>query len=151
MLGRRLRDLAFGLTVVLALTLWSPTARGQVIMGGMYAGGGMPYGGYYAPPGNFAMGWGVPSYGSVRTYTTFASPYGAGYGYGYPAYGVLPGRYGVGLWRQGFATPGYVYGGVYPAYRTYSVPYLTTPRTMVVGPPVGVYAPAYGPGSFYGW
>jgi hypothetical protein len=145
-----MRRIVAGLVLFVATCHMGGTAHGQVMVGGVIGSGPVRFGGYYAAPGNYAMGWGVPSYGSVQTYSTFASPYGVGYGFGYPPYGVLPGRYGVGLWRPGYAAPGYVYGGVYPAYRTYPVPYLAA-RPMVAGPPVGVYAPAYGPGSFYGW
>jgi hypothetical protein len=102
---------------------------------------------YFAAPGYYGMSFGSPSFGMTRTYTAFSSPYGAGYGYGYAPYGLLPGRYGVGLWRPGFVTPGYAYGASY--YRTFPVPYASTPP--MPPPPVGVYAPAFGPGSVYGW
>jgi len=101
---------------------------------------------YFAAPGSYGMMLGSPSYGSVRTYTEFSSPYGAGYGYGYAPYGLLPGRYGVGLWRPGFVAPGYAYGASYYSYRTFAVGNPVAPP-----PPVGVYAPAYGPPSQYGW
>jgi hypothetical protein len=81
-------------------------------------------------------------------YSSFASPYGGGYGYGYGPYGLLPGRYGVGLWRPGFVSPGYTYGAAYGGYRTFPVPYVA--GAPVATPPVGVYAPAYGPGA-YAW
>ena len=87
-----------------------------------------------------------------RTSTTFSSPFGAGYGYGYAPYGMLPGKYGVGLWRPGFVAPGYLYGASY--YRSVAVPPVTIPE-----PPIGDYAPGfgapspltYGPPSYYGW
>src|SRR6516164_747212 len=63
----------------------------------------------YAPPGLYGMAYGFPAYGVPRTYTEFSSPYGMGYGYGYPPATVLSGRYGVGLWRPGFIAPGYIY------------------------------------------
>src|SRR5438445_9289006 len=75
----------------------------------------------YAAPGHYAMAYGVPGYGSPRTYTEFSSPYGMGYGYGYAPYGLVPNRYGVGLWRPGIVAPGYIYGAAY--YRTIPVPY----------------------------
>jgi hypothetical protein len=96
----------------------------------------------YAAPGNFGMAYGSASYGVPRTYTAFSSPYGPGYGYGYAGASYLPGRYGVGLWRPGFAAPGYVYGSA--VYRTFPVPY----RPVTGGPvppPVGAYAPGFGP------
>ncbi len=101
---------------------------------------------YYAPPGSYGMMLGSPSYGSVRTYTEFSSPYGAGYNYGYAPNGLSPGRYGVGLWRPGFVAPGYTYGASYYSYRTFAVGNPGGPT-----PPVGVYAPAFGPTSVYGW
>lgn len=104
----------------------------------------------YDAPGSYGMMWGSPSYGSIRTYSEFSSPYGLGYGYGYAPYGYLPGRYGVGLWRPGFATGGYVFGAApYYGYRTYPVPYDPTGRTP--SPPVGAYAPGFGPPAYYGW
>ena len=89
------------------------------------------------------MAFGSASYGMPRTYTSFASPYGAGYGFGYAPYGLLPGRYGVGLWRPGFVTPGYVYGASY--YRSFPVPY----SSAVAAPtaPIVYYAPGFGPPS----
>ncbi len=95
-------------------------------------------------PNLYGTSWGVASYGVPRTYTTFASPYGVGYGYGYPNYGVLPGRFGVGLWRPGLETPGYVYGSAY-GYRTFPYPY--KPGGPMYGPSIGTYAPGFGPGQ----
>jgi len=101
------------------------------------------YNPYLRAPGNYGMAYGVPSFGTVRTYTEFSTPYrGGGYGYGYPPSAILPGRYGVGLWRPTTATPGYTFA---PArYRTFAVPYGTAAPT----PGVGYYAPAYGPPAF---
>jgi hypothetical protein len=100
--------------------------------------------GYLFAPGYYGMAYGSMSAGVPRTYTTFSSSYGPGYGYGYAPYGLLPGRYGVGLWRPGFVTPGYVFGASY--YRTYPVPYASGAEG---GPtaPVGLYAPGFGPPS----
>jgi hypothetical protein len=92
--------------------------------------------------GLYGTSWGMASFGVPRTYTTFSSPYGGGYGYGYPNYGFLPGRYGVGLWRAGFTSPGYVYGSA-NGYNTFPYPY--NPGGPRYGPPIGVYAPAFGP------
>jgi hypothetical protein len=69
-----------------------------------------------------------------------------GYGYGYPPYTIWTGRYGVGLWRPGFIAPGYIYGASY--YRTFTVPYGSL--SAGYAPPVGVYAPYFGPG-YFGW
>ncbi len=108
--------------------------------GGFYNGANSAYG----APGFYGMSYGVPSYGVPRTYTAFSSPYGLGYGYGYPPYGYMPGKYGVDLWRPGFTVPGYVYGGA-TAYRTF--PIVTWPVPSGFGPPVGTYAPGFGPSA----
>jgi hypothetical protein len=102
---------------------------------------------FFEAPGNYGMSFGSASYGLPRTYSEFASPYGAGFGYGYAPYGFLPGRFGVGLWRPGFVESGYVYGASF-SYRTFPVPYV--PGQPAVLPPVGIYAPAYGP-VYSGW
>lgn len=100
--------------------------------------------GYTDAPGYYGTGYGVPGYGSARTYSAFSSPYGAGYGYGYPPAQILPTRYGVGLWRPGIVTPGYVYGSSY--YRTFPVPY--RPMVPYSSPAFGNYAPGFGPPAF---
>lgn len=134
---RRLGALLLGMTMLAAAT----PARAQI--GGGVANSYTAYGisPYYAAPGHFGTMWGVPGYGSVRTYTAFSSPYGAGYGYGYAPYGLLPGPYGVRLWRPGFTAPGYVYGGSY--YNTWLAPY--QPSTAGFQAPIGLYAPYFGP------
>lgn len=100
---------------------------------------------YYAPPGNFGMMYGTPAYGMPRTYSVYSSSYGGGYAYGYGPGTYLPGKYGVGLWRPGLVAPGYVYGSGF--YQTYPVPY-----RPVQTPPVGYYAPGFGPPIMaYGW
>src|SRR5438105_14648924 len=123
------------LLIVAALLLIPAAARAQVAATGFSA----PYriNAYFAAPGYYGMAFGSPSVGVPRTYTTFASPYGPGYGYGYAPYGLLPGRYGVGLWRPGFVTPGYVYGASY--YRSFPVPYSST--VPAVTAPIRPYAP----------
>jgi len=121
--------------------------------GGIYTAATTPHGGidvgaaYYAAPGYYGMGYGVPSFGVPRTYSSYSSSYGPGYGYGYPPSSFLPGRYGVGLWRPGIVTPGYVYGASY--YRTFPVPY--RPLVSYYGPAVGYYAPGFGPPAFTAW
>jgi hypothetical protein len=117
---------------------------------GPYGGGTGAYYGfnpaYYRAPGYYGMAWGFPAYGFPRTYTAFSSPYGAGYRYGYGPYTYMWGRYGVGLWRPGFIAPGYAFGA--SSYRTFplNVPYGSlTPGNS---PPVGVYAPYFGPPAF---
>ena len=89
------------------------------------------------------MAYGSPSVGLTRTYTSFSTPYGMGYGAGYAPYGLLPGRYGVGLWRPGLVTPGYVYGASY--YRSFPVPYSSAVPAPTA--PIGYYAPGFGPPS----
>jgi hypothetical protein len=144
-----MRRLVAVLVVGFAMAALAAPARAQVAVGGFTSP--MRVNGYYAAPGLFGMAYGSPSVGMKRTYTEFASPYpGGGYGYGYAPYGMLPGRFGVGLWRPGFATDGYVYGASY-YYRTFPVPY--TPGVNTPTPPVGAYAPGLGPGlaSYYSW
>ena len=124
-----------------ALMTWSTDSLGQVVSTGpsparINAAVGMS--------DLYGTSWGVASYGVPRTYTTFSSPYGLGYGYGLPNYGVLPGRFGAGLWRPGLTTPGYTYGSAY-GYNTFPYPY--KPGGPKYGPPIGIYAPAFGPGQ----
>ena len=98
----------------------------------------------YSAPGNFGMAWGFPSYGLARTYSNFSSPFGGvAYGYGLNPYGLVPGPYGATLWRPGFSVPGYSYGTGYYGYRTY--PIAVGPTSPIPGPPVGYYAPYFGP------
>jgi hypothetical protein len=141
--GRTMRRLLGVMIVGWALGLAPGSARAQV-----FSPVAVPYriNGYYAAPGYYGMSYGSPSYGMTRTYTSFSSPYGAGYGAGYAPYGLLPGRYGVGLWRPGFVTPGYLYGASY--YRSFPVAY---PNNGVYPPAVGVYAPGFGPAAPYAW
>jgi hypothetical protein len=100
---------------------------------------------FWEAPGRYGMAWGTPGFGTKRDWSSFSSPYGLGYGYGYAPSGYVPGRYGVGLWRPDLAGPGYRYGSAF--YSTFPYPY--TPTAPVA--PVGVYAPAFGPPSFTVW
>ena len=104
---------------------------------------------YYAAPGNYGMAWGSASYGMKRTYSEFSSPYGGGYGYGYGPSSILPGRHGLGLWRPGFDESSRLNGGP-NSYRTFAVPYVPGRTSSPPPPPVGVYAPGFGP-TFVGW
>jgi hypothetical protein len=113
---------------------------------------------YLGAPGLYGMSYGFASYGMPQTYTVFSAYPGPSYGSNYPPYGILPGRYGVGLWRPGFVAPGYVYGASYSyppssfSYRTFQLGYNPgVPVNGVAPPPVGVYAPYLGPRSVYGW
>lgn len=112
-----------------------------------YNGTGMYSGSYsvFGAPGYYGVAYGMASYGIPRTYTAFSSPYGAGYGYGYAPYAYMPGRFGAGLWQPGAGGGGYV--DSYSGYRTFSVPH----HPEVVPPPLGFYAPGYGPPANAGW
>jgi hypothetical protein len=114
---------------------------------------------YLGAPGLYGMSYGFASYGMPQTYSVFSAFPGPSYGKTLPPYGILPGRYGVGIWRPGFVAPGYVYGASYyypPAslsYRTFAVgtPADRAGSRLAPPPPVGVYAPALGPSTLYGW
>ncbi len=116
---------------------------------------------YLGAPGTYGMSYGFASYGMPQTYSVFSAYPGPSYGSTMPAYGIMPGRFGVGLWRPGFVTSGYTYGASYYQPSTY-VPNTAAYRTFVYGdpgratgrpapPPVGVYAPYLGPRTLYGW
>ena len=147
MMRRRLGGLLVATVLAVVVSATPAPARAQVPTGGVVVSPA-PYrlNPYFSPPGSYGMMLGSPSYGSVRTYSEFSSPYGAGYGYGYAPNGLVPGRYGVGLWRPGYVAPGYTYGASYYSYRTFAVGNPGAPT-----PPVGVYAPYYGPPTAYGW
>jgi hypothetical protein len=98
---------------------------------------------FFAAPGYYGMAWGTPSFGYPRTYSEFSSPYSSGFAAGYAPYGLLPGPFGVAMWRPGFSTPGYTYGASY--YSTFSYP----PDAAAPIAPVGAYAPSLGPGPYY--
>lgn len=130
-----------------------PTVNGLGPYTGTNAAGGATPNGVGIPPawvsapGNYGTAYGYPAFGYPRTYTTFSSPYGGGYGYGYEPYGYVSNRYGVGLWRPGYTVPGYSYRSSY--YWTYA-PAPIRPPVPAAFPPMGVYAPGFGPGAFYG-
>ena len=134
--------LLWGVIVGSALALAAGPAEAQVVVAG--AANPLRMNDYFAAPGSYGMSYGVPSYGLARSYSAFSSPFGAGYGYGYPPSGILPGPYGVGLWRPGFISPGYVYGASY--YQTFAVPYSAGSAGPL--PPIGLYAPGFGPPSW---
>jgi hypothetical protein len=138
-----MRRLLWALIVGSAMSMAPGAAPAQMMVPAV------PYrlNGFFAAPGYYGTSYGVPSYGLTRTYSVYASPFGAGYGSGYAPYGMLPGRYGVGLWRPGFVAPGYVYGASY--YQTYAVPYSATANVPL--PPIGLYAPGFGAAGYYGW
>ena len=151
-----------GLALVIGFGLAARDARAQAVVGGPYSSS-YRVSDYLGAPGLYGMSYGFASYGMPQTYTVFSAYPGPSYGSNYPPYSILPGRYGVGLWRPGFVAPGYVYGAPsfpYDSYASGSNSY----RTFAVGagagypvsysaspPPVGVYAPALGPRTLYGW
>jgi hypothetical protein len=139
-------DAMFRLLLIVVVGSVLPAFSGQAHGQTVIPNNSMPFrvGDYAGLPTLYGTSWGVASFGIPRTYTTFSSPYGAGYGYGYQnSYGVLPGRYGSGLWRPGFVAPGYTYGAAY-GYNTFPYPYKA--GGPMYGPSIGVYAPGFGPG-----
>ncbi|WP_422927315.1 hypothetical protein [Singulisphaera sp. PoT] len=139
--------LRIGFAALAAMILASASAEAQVV-----APSPVRLNPYLAAPGYYGTTYGTASYGMKRTYTEFSSPYGAGYGYGYAPYALVPGKFGVGLWRPGLVGPGYVYGAA--RYDTFAIPGAPAPA-----PPLGVYAPAFGapspptlaPPAYYSW
>ena len=153
MRGSSTRFLSFAFVAAIAVFgLVTPAAQAQVVPGGAYSPS-YRVSDWLGAPGNFGMSYGFASYGMPQTYSVFSAYPGPSYGTNYPPYGILPGRYGVGLWRPGYVTPGYVYGASY--YYPSSLQYRTFPvgsaYQSVSPPPVGVYAPALGPSTLYGW
>jgi len=158
---RRFRAMFLSAAVLAALSnvgLGAQQAKAQGMVTGPYSGS-YRVSEYLGAPGLYGMSYGFASYGMPQTYSVFSAYPGPSYGTTLPPYGVMPGRYGVGLWRPGFVAPGYVYGAsyYYPAssfsYRTFAVG--TGPgvggNRIASPPPVGVYARALGPSSLYGW
>ena len=147
------------LALMTGLGMSSREAKAQAMVGGPYSSS-YRVSDYLGAPGLYGMSYGFASYGMPQTYSVFSAYPGPSYGSNYPPYGIMPGRYGRGLWRSGFVAPGYVYGAAaypYDSYASGSNSY----RTFAVGagagypaaalPPVGVYAPALGPRTLYGW
>ena len=147
--GRAVRRLLIPGVLAGAVALWSG-GTGRACAQGPAPVVNNPY---YAAPGNYGTSFGSASYRMPRLYSEFSSPSGGGYGYGYAPARVLPGRYGIGLWRPTMAEGGYVYGAP-NSYRTFAVPYVRggvpTTGALPPAPPFGAYAPAFGPG-FAGW
>jgi hypothetical protein len=131
-------------------------ARAQAVVGGPYVSS-YRISSYFGAPATYGMSYGFASYGMPQTYSVFSAFPGPSYGTNFPPYGLLPGRFGVGLWRPGFAAPGYIYGATYYpsslSYRTFPLGYAAgAPVAQSYSPPpVGVYAPALGPSTLYGW
>ena len=153
---------AVAFAAVIVVGLGTQEAKAQAVVGGPYSSS-YRVSDYLGAPGLYGMSYGFASYGMPQTYTVFSAYPGPSYGSNYPPYGILPGRYGSGLWRPGLVAPGYVYGAAafpYDSYASGSYSY----RTFALGagsgypvnriaspPPVGVYAPALGPRTLYGW
>ena len=146
--GKQTAGILLAAAIVLGLTHREANAQGY---------GHSPYmasyrvSDYFAAPGWYGTSYGFASYGFPQTYSVFTAFPRSSYAANYPPYGLMPGRYGVGLWRPGYVAPGYVYGAsYYPSstfgYRTYPVMYGTAGRAMGPAPPFGYYATAYGPG-----
>jgi hypothetical protein len=102
------------------------------------------YAATYFAPGNYGMAWGSASYKVPRLDSAFSSPYGGGYGLGYPPTTVSANRFGAGLWRPSTGDRGYRFNA--GGYRTFPV----APDAILPVPPVGAYAPALGPAPV-GW
>jgi hypothetical protein len=99
---------------------------------------------YYQPPGVYGMAWGSASYGQPLGYSRFNSPFrGGGYGYGLKPYSLAPGPFGQGLWNPGAGAGDPRFG--FTGYRTFAAPgWPGTPP-----PPVGAFAPAFGPPAYH--
>lgn len=150
-----------GMVVIVGLAMGASEAKAQAMVGGPYSSS-YRVSDYLGAPGLYGMSYGFASYGMPQTYSVFSAYPGPSYGSNYPPYSVLPGRFGVGLWRPGFVAPGYVYGAPsYPydsyasgsnSYRTFAVSGTGYPVNQIASPPpVGIYAPALGPKTLYGW
>lgn len=143
------------LAVVCLLGMGTAEVKAQGPVGGGYSAS-YRVSNYLGSPGLYGMSYGYASYGMPQTYSVFSAMPGPSYGTTYPPYGLMPGKYGVGLWRPGFVAPGYVYGAsyYYPAssnsYRTFAVGNAAGTQGVPL-PPVGVYALALGPRTMYGW
>jgi hypothetical protein len=146
------------LAVVIALGLGVPPADAQAQQLVPDSGYMSSYrvSNYFIAPGWYGMSYGFASYGMPQTYSVYSAFPGPSSGSNFPPYGLLPGRFGVGLWRPGYLSAGYVYGAsYYPssdfAYRTFPLLLGAPSSSLAPPPPVGAYAPALGPASLYGW
>lgn len=143
------------LVIVIGLGVSAREAGAQVVAGSGYMTS-YRTSDYFIAPGWYGTSYGFASYGMPQTYSVFSAYPGPSYGTNYPPYGLLPGRFGVGLWRPGYVAPGYVYGAsYYPssgfAYRTFPLMYGAPSSSMAPPPSIGAYAPALGPAPLYGW
>ena len=147
-------------TTMIGLGWGCPEANAQAVVGGPYSSS-YRVSDYLGAPGLYGMSYGFASYGMPQTYSVFSAYPGPSYGSNFPPYGILPAKFGVALWRPGFVAPGYVYGSAaFPydsyasgsySYRTFGVGAGNSSNRAASPPPVGVYAPAFGPRTLYGW
>lgn len=147
-LSKRLGGAILAVAIVLGIT--APEADAQVGVGTPYMSS-YRVSDYFVGPGWYGTSYGFASYGFPQTYSVYSAFPASSYAANYPPYGLLPGRYGVGLWRPGYVAPGYVYGASYypssgMSYRTFPVMYGGAGRAMDPAPPIGYYAPTIGPG-----
>jgi hypothetical protein len=154
---RRISRQAMGIAgTVLLSAMFASEVSAQAVPNGGYAAS-YRVSDFIVAPGLYGTSYGFASYGMPQTYSVYSSMPGPSYGTNYPPYGLLPPKYGVGLWRPGYVAPGYVYGAsYYPSsfsYRTFPVVYGTglNASQIAPAPPMGVYAPALGPATLYGW
>ena len=134
-----MRQILRALVIGLAVAIGASHAQGQIKIGGPASANRIET--YYSAPGYYGTTYGVAGYGLRQTYSTFASPFGVGYGYGLPPTNFVPGSYGANLWKPGVTTNRRVLRN--PNYGTFAIP--SAPRGVPL-PPFGVYAPGFGPG-----
>ena len=91
-------------TAMIGLGWGAPEASAQAVVGGPYSSS-YRVSDYLGAPGLYGMSYGFASYGMPQTYTVFSAYPGPSYGSNYPPYGILPGRYGVGLCGRGSLRP----------------------------------------------
>lgn len=152
MRGHMMRRQLAGALIAAAIGLGASAteARAQVLAGSPYMTS-YRVSDYFVAPGWYGTSYGFASYGFPQTYSVYSAFPASSYAANYPPYGLMPGRYGVGLWRPGYVAPGYVYGASYypssgMSYRTFPVMYGMEGRAMDPAPPMGYYAPTLGPG-----
>jgi hypothetical protein len=143
-----MRRLALLAAAVLGIV---PTALAQAVPAAGPSVGSPRPSDYYAAPGLYGTSYGYASYGVPRTHTEFSAHPWSGYYANYRPYSYMPGRFGAGLWRPGGSPAAdSIYGRPTGrnSYRTFPVTSGTglTPDQIAPPPPIGVYAPAFGPG-----
>ena len=94
---------------------------------------------FYAAPGFYGTTYGSASYKVPRSYTLYSSMSGAGYGLGYRPTTFASGPYGMGLWRPDVVPKPGMTSSTYSTFTIVSGPGVTLP-------PIGYYAPGFGPG-----